>query len=298
MRIIFNGQEYDSIESMPPDARRAYEEALSGLVDVARSSSPLVRALMPRAHSEHYLRAHQRAKQTAAWMVPVLMALVLGGMLIAGVWLLGSMTPGVEERTGDPFIGPALMMAVALIAGIGAVVVFLYRKVDSPGTAATEEGAPPAGNVPPGGLDAAQSTLGPLLAFVAGFVLVVAVTLIVTIGGGREHLAGRLTVAIPALLVLSWLDSYAVQLAKRREALLGPDSPGYRQFVVWSSLGLLLSAVVLLGLACFSPPEMRAPVTRGPALASGSSFDYWERHCYRGSGSCQANSTKNLSAHG
>jgi hypothetical protein len=59
--------------------------------------------------------------------------------------------------------------------------------------------------------------------------------------------------AIPALLLLSWLDSYAMQLAKRRESLLGPDSPGYRRFVVWSSVGLLLSAVVLLGLACFLP---------------------------------------------
>lgn len=253
MRIIFNGQEYDSIESMPPDARRAYEEALSGLVDIARSSSPLVRALMPRVHSEHYLRAHRRAKQSAAWMVPVLMALVLGGLLIAGVWLLGSMTPSVDGPREDPSIGPALMMAVALVVGIGAVAVFLYRKVDSPDTAATDEGAQTAGNDPPGGLDAAQSTLGPLLAFLAGFVLVVAVTLIVTIGGGREHLRGRLTVAIPALLVLSWLDSYAMQLAKRRESVLGPDSPGYRRFVVGSSLGLLLSAVVLLGLACFLP---------------------------------------------
>jgi hypothetical protein len=253
MRIIFNGQEYDSVESMPPEVRRAYEEALFGLVDVARGSSPLVRALMPRVHSEHYLRAHRRAKQTGAWMVPVLMAMVLGGMLIAGVWLLGSMTPGVESPRGDPSIGPALMMAVALIAGIGAVAVVLYRRVDSSGAAATEEGARPADIDPPGGLDAAQSTLGPLLAFLAGFVLVVAVTLIFTIGGGREHLAGRLTVAIPALLVLSWLDSYAVQLAKRRESLLAPDSPSHRQFVVWSSLALLLAAVVLLGLACFLP---------------------------------------------
>ena len=103
------------------------------------------------------------------------------------------------------------------------------------------------------GLDAAQRTLGPLLAFLAGFVLVFAIALIFTIGGGQRHLAGRLSVAIPALLLLGWLDSYATQVAKRREPLLGPDSPGYRQFVMWSSLGLLLSAVVLLGLACYLP---------------------------------------------
>jgi hypothetical protein len=110
-----------------------------------------------------------------------------------------------------------------------------------------------AGSETSGGLDAAQRTLGPMLAFMAGFVLVFAIALIFTIGGGQKHLAGRLSVAIPALLLLGWLDSYATQVAKRREPLLGPDSPGYRQFVMWSSLGLLLSAVVLLGLACYLP---------------------------------------------
>jgi hypothetical protein len=74
-----------------------------------------------------------------------------------------------------------------------------------------------------------------------------------TIGGGQKHLVGRLSVAIPALLLLGWLDSYATQVAKRRESLLGPNSSGYRRFVMWSSLGLLLSAVVLLGLACYLP---------------------------------------------
>ena len=73
MPIIFNGQEYASLESMPFDVRRAYEEALSSLVDVARTSIPdsaLVRALMPRAHSEHFLREHHRTKRTAAWLLP------------------------------------------------------------------------------------------------------------------------------------------------------------------------------------------------------------------------------------
>jgi hypothetical protein len=115
-------------------------------------------------------------------------------------------------------------------------------------------GAPRAtGNDTFEGLDVAQRTLGPLLAFLAGFVLVFAIALMVTIGGGQRHFAGRLSVAVPALLLLGWLDSYATQVARRREPLLRPDSPGYRQFVIWSSLGLLLSAIVLLGLACYLP---------------------------------------------
>jgi hypothetical protein len=73
------------------------------------------------------------------------------------------------------------------------------------------------------------------------------------VGGGPEHLAGRFTVAVPALLLLGWLDSHATRVARRRESPLWPDSPGYRRYAVWSSLSLLLSAAVLLGLACYLP---------------------------------------------
>lgn len=106
---------------------------------------------------------------------------------------------------------------------------------------------------PPEGLDTAQWTLGPVLAFLAGFTLIFAIGLMFAIGGGPEHLGGRMVVAVAAWLFLGWLDTHATRLAKRRESLLGPDSPGYRRFIVWSSLGLLLSAALLLGLAWYLP---------------------------------------------
>lgn len=108
-------------------------------------------------------------------------------------------------------------------------------------------------DVDTGELDPAQRTVGVLLAFVAGFTVIFAVGLMVTIGGGREHLAGRLSVAVAALIVLGWLDTQATRLARRRQPVLAPDSAGYRRFAVWSSLGLLLTAVLLLGLAWFLP---------------------------------------------
>jgi hypothetical protein len=135
MPIIFNDQEYASLGSMPPEVRRAYQEALSGLVDVTRSSVPnsaLVRALMARGHSEHFLRVHHGTKRTAAWMLPVLLALALGGMLTAGAWLLGPMAANDGGQGGDPFIGPGLMIAVAIMTGVGAAIVFLYRQLDAP----------------------------------------------------------------------------------------------------------------------------------------------------------------------
>jgi hypothetical protein len=95
--------------------------------------------------------------------------------------------------------------------------------------------------------------LGVLLAFVAGFTIVFSVGLMFAIGGGPSHLPGRLTVAIAALLLLGWLDTQATRLARRREPLLGPDSPGYRRFVVLSVLGLFMAAALLLGLAWYLP---------------------------------------------
>jgi hypothetical protein len=92
-----------------------------------------------------------------------------------------------------------------------------------------------------------------LLGVMAGFTIIFGVVLMVAIGGGRTHLADRLTVAVAALLVLGALDTQATRLAQRRRPLLAPDPPGYRRFVVWSALGLLAVAVLLLGLAWYLP---------------------------------------------
>jgi hypothetical protein len=100
---------------------------------------------------------------------------------------------------------------------------------------------------------ALETSWGMLLAFGAGFVLVFAIALMFTLGGGRSHLLGRLAIAAAALFLLGGLDGMATRLARRRESLLGPDSPGYRRFVVWSSAGFATAAVLLLGLALYMP---------------------------------------------
>jgi hypothetical protein len=99
----------------------------------------------------------------------------------------------------------------------------------------------------------AERILGGLLAFIAGFTVIFSVGLMLAIGGGRNHLAGRLTVAVAALLLLGWLDTQATRLARRRQPLLAPDTAGYRRFAVWSAYGFLLAAVLLLGHAWFMP---------------------------------------------
>jgi hypothetical protein len=118
---------------------------------------------------------------------------------------------------------------------------------------ASSTGEPEPPGTDPDGLDTGQSAIGVLLAFTAGFVLVFSVGSMFAIGGGREHLAGRLAVAIIALLLLGWFDTQATRLARRRQPLLAPYTAGYRRFQVWSSLGLFLAAVLLLGLAWYLP---------------------------------------------
>jgi hypothetical protein len=114
-----------------------------------------------------------------------------------------------------------------------------------------------------------------LLAFLAGFTIVFSVGLMFAIGGGRAHLAGRLTVAVAALFVLGALDTQAGRLAARRRPLLAPDPPGYRRYVVWSALGLLIAAALLLGLAWYLPaggaPQVRPDQRMQPTSATGRS---------------------------
>jgi hypothetical protein len=49
------------------------------------------------------------------------------------------------------------------------------------------------------------------------------------------------------------VDTQATRLAQRRRPLLAPDPPGYRRFVIWTSLGLLTTTCLLLGLAWYLP---------------------------------------------
>ncbi|MDQ2669494.1 MAG: hypothetical protein M3Y31_02595 [Gemmatimonadota bacterium] len=89
--------------------------------------------------------------------------------------------------------------------------------------------------------------------FLNSFVVVLAIGLMASLGGGREHLAGRLVIAIAAVLLLGWLDTYATRHAQRDRPLLAPDPPSYRRFAVWSSLAWFAATALLLGVACHLP---------------------------------------------
>jgi hypothetical protein len=92
-----------------------------------------------------------------------------------------------------------------------------------------------------------------LLAVAVVVTITLSVIIMIDIGGGRSNLADRLVVAVVSIVILGALDTQATKLAQRRRPLLAPDPPGYRRFVIWSSLSLLAVAGVMLCLAWYLP---------------------------------------------
>ena len=210
IRIIFNGQEYASIEAMPESVRRAYLETLTMLRDADADGIP---DALETGRSDAVIGVQQSS-------------ITLNGVELAG----GGTLPTIVRR----------LLESAMRQGGGSPVSSTTVH-EPPGNDASEEP------------DTAQRVTWLLWAFLAGFIVVFSVGLMFALGGGRDHLAGRFTVAIPALLLLGWLDTYATRLANRRRPLLGPDPAWYRRFVVWSASGFLLAAALLLGLAWLLP---------------------------------------------
>lgn len=98
-----------------------------------------------------------------------------------------------------------------------------------------------------------ERVLHVVLAVAAACTLISGIVFMFVIGGGRDHLAGRVTVAVAAVFLLGAIDTSATRLVNRRRPLLGPDPPAYRRFVLWAALGLATTAALLFGLALFLP---------------------------------------------
>jgi len=212
-RIIFNGQEYDSPEAMPEDVRSAYQEMLDRLQDKDKDGIPDI---------------------------------LQGGSAGNALGIL---------QTSVTYNGRTLEGLGSLPAPVRRLLENMMGHGKNRDTAAPTElhGNEPLVQALDTASRATEGVLGVLLAFAAGFDLIFGVGLMFAIGGGREHLAGRLIVATAAFLILGGLDTQATRLARRRQPLLGPDSAEYRRFVVWSSSGLLLATALLFGLAWYLP---------------------------------------------
>jgi hypothetical protein len=81
------------------------------------------------------------------------------------------------------------------------------------------------------------------------------VFLLVVMSNMSAGLAGRLAVAVAAVLLLGWLDTQFGWLAERRRPLwmTGPGEAEYQRYAIRSSVLLLLAALILVGLALLLP---------------------------------------------
>jgi filamentous hemagglutinin family protein len=236
--ITVNGREFKNVASMPAPLRVLYEYALRqaegaqhGLSKtVAGDSGRVARALLPRAHSEDFLWAHSRAKHTAARVLPILLGLVTGGILIAGVWMVWHLDASLRSQGGDFYVGPGLLVAVALtgIAGICIAITMMLKKQGSPETSAPGGSAPDTQTTPSqarrnegflGALDTAEHTLARvlqiLLGVAAGGVVAVGVWMISHMDPSSRSQAGDIFVGIGMLVALACIAGMYISIEMR-----------------------------------------------------------------------------------
>ena len=94
-----------------------------------------------------------------------------------------------------------------------------------------------------------------LLGIVAVAVFAGGVFLLMVMSGTARGLGERLSVAVGAVLLLGGVDAQFGRLAERRRPFWrsGPGEAAYRRYQVRSAVLLVLSALVLVGLAVLLP---------------------------------------------
>ena len=92
-----------------------------------------------------------------------------------------------------------------------------------------------------------------LLGIVAVAILIGSVFIMLTMDQSSRSQGGRLYVAVIAVVLLGAVDTQFARLVKRRQPLSLIESTEYRRYHIISCLLLLLSTLVLVGLALFLP---------------------------------------------
>jgi hypothetical protein len=233
--ITVNGREFQNVAGMPGPLRVLYEYALRqaegaqhGLSKtVAGDSGTVARAVFPRAHSENFLRAHYRAKHTAARVLPILLGLAAAGIMAAGVWMVWHLDASLRRQGGDFHFGPGLLVAVALtgIAGICIAITMMLKKQGSPETNAPGGSTPDAQTTPSQAhrneallraLDTTEHTLARvlqiLLGVAAGGVVAGGVWMISHMDASSRSQAGDFFVGIGVLVALGCIAGMYVSI--------------------------------------------------------------------------------------
>lgn len=241
-KIIFNGKTYTNVEDMPEEIRQAYHQALAQFADADKNGVP---DIMERGATGNVIAIQQSSitfngreyKST--------------GEMPAIVRRLFEMAMGQTDanRNGIPD---------ALETALGIQVPSSSARPDRPESATVANTSPanPSREREPimtalgQTADALDTFLRVLLGIVAIATLAGAIFLILKIDGGS---GGRFYVAIVALVILGAVDSQFQKLVIRRQPFSLTTTEAERRYAMVGLSLMLVSAVLLIGLAWFLP---------------------------------------------
>jgi hypothetical protein len=245
-KIIFNGKQYAGPETMPDEVRQAYQQALAHLADADRNGIPDIleagAAGNVIAIQQSSITVNGREFKTVGEMPAVVRRLFELAMGQADAnrngipdalesTLSGLETPSASSGTLPPTF-PAEMNASPL--------------------------KPPHEREPNMTvLDQTIHTLDAFLRILLGIIAVAtlagAIFLMLRMDGGFPSQGGRFYVAIAALIVLGAVDSQFRKLVIRRMPFSLATTEAESRYAMISLLLMLVSAVVLIGLAWLLP---------------------------------------------
>jgi hypothetical protein len=245
-KIIFNGKEYASPEAMPEEVRQAYQQAMAQFADADKNGIP---DILERGAAGNVIAIQQSS-------------ISFNGREFKSV---GKM-PVVVRRLFEM----AMSQTDANRNGIPDALEAASSGRDTPspsaGTAGPETLAAVNASIPNSprerepimaGLERTANTLDMFLRILLSIVAIAtvagAVFLMLKMDSGSRIQGGRFYVAIAALFILGAVDSQFRKLVARRAPFSLTTTEAESRYGLISLLLLLLSAVVLFGVAWFLP---------------------------------------------
>ncbi len=245
-KIIFNGKEYTGPEAMPEEVRQAYQQAMAQFADADKNGIP---DILERGSSGNVISIQQSS-------------ISFNGREFKSV---GEM-PAVVRRLFELAMGQADANRNGIPDALESALTGFQTPPTTPENAKPEFSAtvnaptpnPPREREPiMAGLERTANALDIflriLLSIVAIATVVGAAFLMLKMDSGSRGQGGRFYVAIAALVILGAVDSQFRKLVARRAPFSLTTTEAESRYSLISLLVLLLSAVVLFGVAWLLP---------------------------------------------
>jgi hypothetical protein len=245
-KIIFNGKRYASPEAMPEDVRQAYQQAMAQFADADKNGIP---DILERGAAGNVIAIQQSS-------------ITFNGREFKSV---GEM-PAVVRRLFEMAMGQADANRNGIPDALESALTGFQTPSTTPENAKPELSAtvnaptpnPPREREPiMAELERTANTLDIflriLLSIVSGATVAVAIFLMLKMDSGSCSQGGRFYVAIAALVILGAVDSQFRKLVARRAPFSIGTTEAESRYGLISLLLLLISAVVLFGVAWLLP---------------------------------------------